>query len=1274
MKTRKLITGTLTFVFLIIIFAFLNTSKAAISNLGYVKITRDRTATVKYTAKNPTTGETAEREYTAKYAHQFGENRTGTKNVWKLVTCTENGTVTEANYVKDLYCLRAGLGFTTETGGPNYNPDPVLYNIEYNMIRDYEAVRDYLSGLHSEVTIFNNEANFNSVMWILDHMLLEGASDEELTEYLIEYAGYNNEVGDGIDGTSLNFAAMKENVLTRADIEAIQQMAIWYFTNVTKGTTNEISDYHSENLLPIYTRITGSGFDTSNEYRLFSDIFNTEESYGTKRQEGAARLYKALIEGAKKAAKETQGIYKPNRDITVYLAGEDPANEQPIVEVKEKVPVADIALRKFISGINGEKLTGADSREPEVDTSKFNQVINGELQTTAIYRHPKKALPVKMGDVVTYTIRIYNEGEIPAYIKEVTDHLPPYMQYMPYGEDDGTKWGLDQNGETAITTPLFDEDGNALPGCKITGAGGKLKYDDLKGKSLEEILIPAAEYNVMAKDPKDSYTLSYVDIEISAKVMETAPYETALTNFAEVTEIRDEDGNLIKGEIKDQDGNLIKPAEKVTDRDSISDREHGNFELPEEADRPSYKDQESNNTQGGKHPYVPGQEDDDDFDKVMIVRPEVDLSLRKFISAVDGEKLTGENSREPKVDTTIMDKGESTTSEYNHTKKPIMVNKGGLVTYTIRVYNEGEINAYVSKITDYLPNYLIYLEDNETNKKYGWKYDKTTREVTTTITAENNRAGDVVYKDRENGKLLTSYKGNKNLNYIDVEIVCKVDEKALGHGILTNLAQITEIRDEEGNIVEEDRDSKPAGDKQPNKDFEIPEDKDRPNYKNEESKKPYVPGQEDDDDFEKVLVRPDFDLALRKFITGVNDTQINNRVPEVSYKDGHIIYNHTKVPVELETNNIVTYTIRVYNEGEADGYANEITDDMPEGLEFLPDNNLNKEYRWKMLDEEQKETTDVSKAKYIVTDYLSEEQEKATGRKNQIKAFNKNGKISETNPDYKEVKVAFKVTYVAKTTDEASRIIVNVAQISADSDDDIDSVPKRDEVYNKDGKNEDDIDYDNVKVKYFDLSLLKWVSQTKVTLDGKTVITDTGHTAATSKNEAPVKLEIESKHLKKINIKYVYTIQITNEGEIEGYADEIKDYIPEGLKFIEEDNKEWKWKEVENGVVTTDYLKNTLLKPGETATVQIVLTWINNSENLGEKINLAEISKDRNDSDSPDVDSTPDNKVPGEDDIDDAPVILAVKTGTTQIYFGLISIILITFISGVSLIKKYVLE
>ena len=203
---------------------------------------------------------------------------------------------------------------------------------------------------------------------------------------------------------------------------------------------------------------------------------------------------------------------------------------------------------------------------------------------------------------------------------------------------------------------------------------------------------------------------------------------------------------------------------------------------------------------------------------------------------------------------------------------------------------------------------------------------------------------------------------------------------------------------------------------------------------------------------------------------------------------------------------------------------------------------------------------------------------------------------------------------------------------------------------------------------------MKWVSQTKVTLDGQTVVTDTGHTAETSKNEAPVKLEIASKDIKKVVIKYVYMIQVTNEGEIEGYATEVKDYIPEGLKFESADNTEWKWQIKEDGVVTTDYLKDKLLKPGESATVPIVLTWINGTENLGEKVNLAEISEDKNRSDTPDIDSTPDNKKPGEDDIDDAPIILSVKTGKAQLYLGLISIILVTFVSGIGLIKKYVLE
>ena len=122
----------------------------------------------------------------------------------------------------------------------------------------------------------------------------------------------------------------------------------------------------------------------------------------------------------------------------------------------------------------------------------------------------------------------------------------------------------------------------------------------------------------------------------------------------------------------------------------------------------------------------------------------------------------------------------------------------------------------------------------------------------------------------------------------------------------------------------------------------------------------------DDDlqnDFEKVIIKP-FDLALRKFITKVNNTEVNTRIPQVKYdsENNKITYEHTKDPVDVVTNDIVTYTIRVFNEGMKDGYAAEISDDMPAGLEFLPDNETNKEYRWVMYDKDGNKTEDVSKA------------------------------------------------------------------------------------------------------------------------------------------------------------------------------------------------------------------------------------------------------------------------------------------------------------------------
>ena len=149
---------------------------------------------------------------------------------------------------------------------------------------------------------------------------------------------------------------------------------------------------------------------------------------------------------------------------------------------------------------------------------------------------------------------------------------------------------------------------------------------------------------------------------------------------------------------------------------------------------------------------------------------------------------------------------------------------------------------------------------------------------------------------------------------------------------------------------------------------QLPTDENLPTYKDDEQGV-YIPGQEDDDDFEKVIIKK-FDLALRKFITQIEDKEVTSRIPQVKYENGKITYEHDKTPLQVVTGNVVTYTIRVYNEGEIAGYATEITDDIPSGLQFLPDNELNKTMRWKMIDKEGKETTDVEKAVKITTDYL----------------------------------------------------------------------------------------------------------------------------------------------------------------------------------------------------------------------------------------------------------------------------------------------------------------
>ena len=849
----------------------------------------------------------------------------------------------------------------------------------------------------------------------------------------------------------------------------------------------------------------------------------------------------------------------------------------------------DLALRKFITGIRTSAGVAKQigSREPVITKQALEDLATGrtEFKTTAVKTHTKNPLQVEKGDIVTYTIRVYNEGEVDGYVREIADYLPAGLE-------------LTENS-------------------RINQANGWTK----DGKTLKSQFHAK---NIIKAFDKNTKTLSYVDFQVECTVLDTTNLTTRdLTNVSEITS---------------QDP---KEGVNVRDRDSI----------PSNLRKEQISNYNPGTSERGK-----GYEDDDDYEPLKPVEKEFDLALRKFITAVNGTEIT---SRIPDVDVTPLVNKTDTTAIYRHSKEPVKIKLSDIVTYTIRVYNEGDIDGYADEIVDHLPEYLEYI-DNDFNKQYGWQLDpsdNTGRTIKTKYLSEQTNKANIIKK----------FDG-KTLDYKELKIQTRIKSGVKPTKYLTDIAEITEAHNE-FKIPDRDNYRKVI---LPKTSDEFSEYKGHnSNKKDLSDKRYYYKGQEDDDDFEKVVVEGEFDLALRKFITQVNEEAVTNRIPQVDTSkfgtigaDGKPVttmtYNHTKEPILVNTTDIVTYTIRVYNEGEVNGYATEVKDDLPEGLEFLPDNATNKEYRWQLLDKDGKVTTNVKEAVSIITDYLSKEQEKTSGS-NLLKAYDK---TTMKTPDYKDVKIAFRVTE-PQTSD---RILINKAQISKHHDEFGKEVKDRDSTPNKWNEGEDDQDIEKVRVRYFDLSLRKWVTQVIVIEDGKQKVKDTGHYAEQDP-EPVVKVEVNKKRLKNTVVKFRYSIRVKNEGEIEGYAKEISDYIPSGLKFNKADNPDWTEK---NGKIVTTKLKDTLLKPGETAEVTVLLTWINGEENMKVMTNTAEISEDYNKYHTPDRDSTPNNRKKGEDDQDDAPVTVTTVSGSAPVYIGIATAGIAIIAIGGILVKRYV--
>ena len=1138
------------------------------------------------------------------------ESIVGTK-IWQIVKYNSK---TDSNFnTGNYYCVRAGVGFSD-----------INKKAEYNISYDFKTEKAAIASSGNTVlqSIVNN-GYYNNLLALADLLYLNGVSTDTEKTALLQAAGINEE----------DYTAH----ITDSDIEAVQQAAIWYYSNHDDELFERVFNNLGEDKTSwlFYRTLQMSqeekGYTSLSDYNMTFNDDGEKIGDGKQRQEQAVLLYNYLINTANaNAVTYENGTANSRTKITLY-ANATEQNTQPIILIErlpEEVKEFDLALRKYITKVDGVTLTGSDSRIPDIDENTI------KTKGTATYKHKKDPVTVKKGSIVTYNLTIYNEGDKAGRATKIVDQLPTGLKFS-----------------------------------KVTTSGFSANYDE----TTNIVTITRNSNNTTNLDEYKENNLKSETIEIECEVTAKpdSKNKKILTNVAWIAEEYDAvDNTVITNEVgKDRDSEpYTKP---YVSKDSI----------------PEYKGKYSNKTDlTDSTYYYEGEQDDDDFEKLVLEPAAFDLKLIKRIVEVNGTKVP---ERIENVDITELANGTATTAKYTLNKEPVAVKKEDIVKYTFRVYNEGDVDGYASEITEDIPDGLEIVWSDKTeseieadttlsdNEKEAIKYNQGIWDFKTVN--NDTRKVEVIKTDylakgkgleiaTEGANLIKAFDASKpyintindkNPDYKEVSVYLRVTAENLSNKIIRNEAAITKDTDSDGDDID-DRDS---------------------------STDKWIK-YEDDEDYDNVILQS-FDLALRKFIIAVGkDTNIEEteylknsdgtytRAPIVDTsklnttdENGKLIttaiYNHTKEPVELSVNDYVIYMLRVYNEGDIAGYASEIKDHLPEYLEYV-DGEFNDQYKWSVSED----------GRTVTTKYLSNHLIDAT-------TTDDNGKIILS---YKEVPIMCKVKDTAKSSEK----ITNIADITEYRDEDKNIVTDRDSKsdnliipvdselpgYKDDEKGdyipgqEDDDDFEKVVVRTFDLALRKWVTQAIVIENGKETVTETGHKAEDDPEQV-VKVELNRKKLNSLTVKFKYSIRVTNEGDVAGYAKEITDYVPEGLKFVAEDNSDWT--DEGNNVISTRKLENTLLQPGESAEVEVLLTWINGKDNLGLKVNTAEISEDYNDKHLHDIDSTPDNKVPGEDDIDDAPVLLSVSTGQTRIYFTLGFIVLITIAGGIVLIKKFVL-
>ena len=753
-------------------------------------------------------------------------------------------------------------------------------------VRNY---RDVDFSLDKKLVAISKDENFEE-----DEFLQNTDTKEEIevakNDYLLYRIKVKNEGISRAKATKI-FDYLPEGI---EFVEGIDTNNIWsYDQNLRKLTTNE-------NYIPKLLNAHVDGEEDFQELDVICKV--SEDAIEDIILENIAEIGEIRYDNDT-LAKDSDSI------VDNYLENKEEDDTDFVNIVVIDYTKVDLSLRVFIAGISQDEtidesdlLTGENSREPVVDKQK----LDSREEKTAEYNQPKSVLNVRENNLILYKIRVYNEGNIKAKAKSIKAYIPEGLELAIIEQNE--IWDYDEDTNTVKTNDKYEpkllerhtkqndldyqdieivlrvkedveEDVNLVLISEITECENEVG-DIIVDRDSEagNFILPddVSEYN--GRRVTNNYTAGQEDEDDFEIVMVKALFGEYDFEIEKV----DQEGNkvqnlisefMINGENRETEDGIIsysnigisKKNVKTIDTYEITEykapkdftkfdgtilvqipKKIADDETKYEVDKASVvltvKDKDGNIIEESKDAILKVEEIEGKTKVSIQIRnyEHIDLALRKYVAAISkkdttfdkAEYLQGVVSRVPEVNIKNLDEGKERTATYNHRKDAVEVKRFNYILFNIRVYNEGNQNGIASKISDYIPEELEFVKTAKENEI--WDYDENTRIATT--------------NDKYVPKVITKHTKGTALDFQEIGIVCKVKDEIKEDTNIVNIAEIDEYKYGDGSIAI-DRDSKAGNFEYPAKASE------------------HVVSEEDDDNFDRVIVRPNtglYDIEIMK--------------------------------------------------------------------------------------------------------------------------------------------------------------------------------------------------------------------------------------------------------------------------------------------------------------------------------------------------------------------------------------------------------------------------